>query len=155
MTRLTPHFQLSEFTSSQTALRRGLDNTPPPEVIGNLKNLCEYVLEPVRKHFGAPVIISSGYRSPAVNRAVRGSASSQHCMGQAADFEIPGISNVDIAEWIRDWLTFDQLILEFYTPGVPDSGWVHVSWRMPLRRQALTAARLARGKTQYFAGIVA
>lgn len=156
--RLSPHFHLSEFTRSQTATRRGLDNTPSLLVIENLRTLCNEVLEPVRVDFERPVIVSSGYRSPAVNRAVGGSESSQHCHGQAADIEIPGVSNVDLANWIWRNLYYDQLILEFYTSGVPDSGWVHVSWRKPCRNQELTARRIGkwgRTRTEYVAGIVA
>lgn len=156
--RLSPHFHLSEFTRSQTATRRGLDNTPSLLVIENLRTLCNEVLEPVRVHFDRPVIVSSGYRSPVVNSAVGGSDSSQHCHGQAADIEIPGVSNVDLANWIWRTLYYDQLILEFYTPGVPDSGWVHVSWCEPCRNQELTARRIGswgRTRTEYVAGIVA
>lgn len=157
MTQLSPHFHLSEFVTSQTAERRGLDNTPPAWAIDNLRDLCLKVLEPVRVHFDRPVVISSGYRAPAVNRAVGGAASSQHCMGQAADIEVPGVSNVDLANWIWRKLNYDQLILEFYTPGQPSSGWVHVSWRVPWRNQELTARRVRRwGRltTEYVQGIV-
>lgn len=157
MTRLSPNFVLSEFTSSQTAARLRLDNTPPAPVIANLRMLCNAVLEPIRSHYDRPVIISSGYRSPAVNRAVGGSSSSQHCMGQAADIEIPGVSNVELANWIWRNLNYDQLILEFYTPGEASSGWVHVSYRMPWRNQELTARRVkkwGRLTTEYVTGIV-
>ena len=156
--RLSPHFALSEFVSSQTAARRGIDNTPPPEVIERLTALCENVLEPVRAHFGRPVVISSGYRCPALNRAVGGAASSQHVKGEAADFEIPGISNVEVARWMERKLNYDQLILEFYTPGQPNSGWVHASWRPNFRNQELTARRVRRNGrlvTEYVPGIVA
>lgn len=153
MTKLSENFSLSEFTSSQTASRRGLDNTPPPDVVRALTALCENVLEPVRKHFGV-VKVSSGYRSPAVNRAVGGSKTSQHVFGQAADIEVPGVANGDVARWIARNVDFDQLILEFYTPGQPNSGWVHVSWRPSDRRkQTLTAKRGLMGKTQYLPGI--
>ena len=156
--QLTKHFHLSEFTVSQTAARRGLNNYPGvPEQIA-LRKLCEKVLEPVREHFKRPVRISSGYRSPAVNRAVGGSSSSQHCKGEAADFEIPGVSNVEVARWMERNLNYDQLILEFYTPGEPNSGWVHVSYREPYRNQELTARRVrkwGRLRTEYVPGIVA
>ena len=154
--KLSEHFHLSEFTTSQAAARRGLDNTPPPQVVAALKDLCINVLEPVRKQFGR-VNVSSGYRSPAVNRAVGGSATSQHVLGEAADIECPGVSNHELARWIARNVDFDQLILEFYTPGQPNSGWVHVSWRRSGRRkQCLTAARV-RGltgmKTKYSPGL--
>lgn len=155
--QLSEHFHLSEFVSSQTAARRRIDNTPPAQAIDNLRRLCKVVLEPIREHFG-PVIISSGYRSPALNRAVGGAATSQHVAGEAADIEVPGVSNVELAEWIaRSGRPFDQLILEFYTPGDPSSGWVHVSYSLRRRRyQVLTARRvrrLGRLVTEYVPGI--
>ena len=160
LVRLSPHFTLSELTVSQEASRRGWSNTPPAAAVMALRDLCTNVLEPVRAHFGKPVVVSSGYRSPKVNRAIGGSATSQHMSGQAADFEIPGVSNCDVAVYIRDHVPFDQLILEFYSPGQPNSGWVHVSWRPGrLRKQVLTAARrrgaLGRMKTVYLPGLVA
>ena len=155
MTRLSQSFHLSEFLVSQTAARRGIPNWPGDAEIANLEKLCVHVLQPVRDHFGRPVVISSGYRSPQLNRAIGGSATSQHCRGEAADFEIPGLANIDVCRWIRDTLAFDQLILEFYTPGRPNSGWVHVSYRTGrLRGESLTARRTARG-TQYLPGLVA
>ena len=154
--QLSPHFHLSEFTSSQTATRRRIDNTPTPAVIAALKGLCEHVLEPVRKQFG-PVKVSSGYRSPALNRAVGGSKTSQHVFGQAADIECPGVSNAELARWIVANCPYDQVILEFFTPGQPNSGWVHVAWKPgALRRSVLTAARVKRLgmlRTQYLPGI--
>jgi zinc D-Ala-D-Ala carboxypeptidase len=86
---------------------------------------------------------------------VGGSKTSDHCKGQAADIEIPGIANADLAVWIMDNLTYTQLILEFYTPGVPDSGWVHVSYDPAnLKKQNLTATKQG-GKTVYLNGLVA
>ncbi|MEZ5688681.1 MAG: D-Ala-D-Ala carboxypeptidase family metallohydrolase [Caenibius sp.] len=158
MTRLSPHFHLSEFVHSQTAARRGIDNTPPPWVVANLERLCRKVLEPVRAHFARPVIVSSGYRCLALNRAIGGSSTSQHCRGEAADIEVPGVSNVDLAKWIDGNLLFDQLILEFYTPGQPSSGWVHASHGPRLRNQELTAQRVrewGRWRTRYVPGLVA
>lgn len=156
--RLSKHFQLSEFTNSQTARRRGIDNTPNSEQISALKLLCKKVLEPVRLYYDKPVVISSGFRGPALNRAIGGSPSSQHMKGEAADFEIPGESNAEVAMWIRDNLNYDQLILEFYQSGVPNSGWVHVSYCIPYRNQELTALRkrnrLGTWRTVYKPGIV-
>ncbi len=155
--KLSPHFYLSEFTSSQTATRLMLDNIPGPQEIAALKLLCQKVLEPVRVHYNRPVRISSGYRSPAVNRAVRGSRNSQHAKGQAADFEIAGITNLALCRWMEKKLDYDQLILEFYQPGVANSGWVHVSYRLPNRNQELTARRVmrrGRRRTEYVDGIV-
>lgn len=82
----------------------------------------------MRDHFAKPVTVSSGYRSPKVNAKAGGASTSQHVRGQAADMEIPGVSNYEVALWISKNLDFDQLILEFYTPGEPNSGWVHVSY---------------------------
>lgn len=137
--KLSENFYLNEFTKSQIAERHGLDNTPTNEVIENLKLLCQYILQPVRDHFKRPVIISSGYRSPEVNRLAKGSPTSQHVIGMAADFEINGLSNLALAEWIRDNLVFDQLILEFWVPEDPNSGWVHCSYNQAKnRKQTLT-----------------
>ena len=126
--KLTNNFSLQELLKSQTALRKGIDNKPAdPSVITNLQVLCEKVLQPVRDHFGKPVVINSGYRSPKLNKAIGGSNKSQHTKGEAADIEIPGVDNLEIAKYIQDTLDFDQLILECYT-GDPSSGWVHVSY---------------------------
>lgn len=124
---LSTHFTLGELTRSETAERHGIDNTPPEEYLPKLRRLCEKVLEPARAHFGRPFRPNSGYRSPELNQKIGGSERSQHCRAEAVDFEIPGLSNYDLAVWIRDNLEFDQLILECYRPGEPNSGWVHVS----------------------------
>ena len=116
--KLTEHFSLEEMIKSQTGARKGIDNTPPPEVIESLKALCENVLEKIRIHFGRPVTVNSGYRGPKLNKATGGAKSSQHMTGQAADIEIAGISNKVLFCWIRDNLNFDQLILEFHKEGV-------------------------------------
>lgn len=155
--KLSPHFHLSEFTASQTATRLMIDNIPGPDEIAAMKLLCKKVLEPVRENYGKPVIISSGYRSEELNRALMGSRSSQHIRGQAVDFEIAGLSNLTICRWMERRLNYDQLILEFYTPGEPASGWVHVSYREPFRNMELTAQRVVRNgrrTTQYVNGIV-
>ena len=152
--KLTPNFTLSEMTKSDTALRLDMDNTPNAVQIENLKTLCEKVLQPVRDHFGKGVKVNSGFRHPQVNAAVGGSKTSDHCKGMAADIEIPGVANGDLAQWIVDNLEFRQVILEFYTPGVPDSGWVHVSFNPEdNKKQVLTAAK-QRGKTVYLEGLV-
>ncbi len=123
---LSDHFTLDEMIKSQTALRRGILNNPEPAAVANLIRLCKDILEPVREEFG-PFSPSSGYRSPALNAALGSKPTSQHVKGEAVDFEIAGVPNFDLAVWIRDNLAFDQLILEFYEPGRPSSGWVHVS----------------------------
>lgn len=151
--RLSKNFTLQEFTKSQTALRLGLDNTPEGEHLEAAQALFENVVQPVRDHFG-PTIINSGYRGPDLNAAVGGSATSQHCKGEAADIEVPGVANKDLAEWISDNLDYDQLILEFYDPDIPDAGWVHVSYKADgtNRNQDLTAMRVD-GKVQYSQGL--
>lgn len=134
---LSPHFTLAEMTKSQTATRKGIHNQPGPHAIAALKALCENVLEPIRKHFDRPVIVTSGYRSPVVNKAIGGSATSQHCFGEAADFTVPGVSNFDLCQWIMRNLKYDQLIYEY-----GESGWVHCSYRVGrLRSQELTITR--------------
>jgi hypothetical protein len=126
-TKLTQHFTLEEMTASPTAKRLGLSNTPTAEHVENMRYCCEKILEPVRAHFKKPVTINSSYRSPAVNEAVGGSKTSQHVNGQAIDFEIMGISNKVVADWISENLEYDQVILEFYVEGDKNSGWVHAS----------------------------
>ena len=155
MTQLSTNFSLHELSKSETALRMGFDNTPDDEATENLRLLCEMVLQPVRDHYGKGVKVNSAYRSPESNAAVGGSKTSDHCKGMAADIEIPGVANADLAQFIMDNLNYTQLILEFYTPGIPDSGWVHVSYNpADLRKQELTATKVA-GKTQYLPGLVA
>ena len=152
---LTQNFTLSEMTKSETALRFGMANDPTETEIENLRILCENVLQPVRNYYGMGVKVNSGYRHPLVNAKVNGSATSDHCKGFAADIEIPGIANADLAQWIADNCDFRQLILEFYTPGIPDSGWVHVSYDPnDLKKQVMTATK-QDGKTVYLTGLVA
>lgn len=149
--KLTEHFTLEEMTVSPTAKRLGLSNQPTPEHIENMRYCCEKILEPVRAHFGKPVQINSSYRSPLVNKAVGGSKTSQHVNGQAIDFEIPGIDNKTVADWVADNLEFDQVILEFYTKGDKNSGWVHASIKKEggNRKQRLIASKSKSGGTTY------
>ena len=126
--KLSRNFSLGELTKSQTALRMGIDNNPTPEDLYNLHLLCDNILQPLREHYGRPVTISSGYRSEDLCVAIGSSRKSQHAKGQAADFEVMGVDNKEVAEWIRDVLDFDQLILEFYKDGEPNSGWIHCSY---------------------------
>lgn len=153
--QLSENFTLTEFTKSQTGARLGIDNTPKGDHLENLKNLVIKIIQPVRTKMGRPLTINSGYRGPELNKAVGGAATSQHCNGEAADIECPGVPNYDLAKWIQDNLDFDQLILEFYTPGIPDSGWVHVSLKRsgPQRKQVLTAMKEG-GKTVYKPGLI-
>jgi hypothetical protein len=152
---LTKNFTLAEMTKSETALRHDMDNTPGEQEIAALKLLCEKVLQPVRDHYGKGVKVNSGFRHPEVNAKVGGSKTSDHCRGQAADIEIPGVANAELAEWIRDNLEFRQLILEFYTPGVPDSGWVHVSYVAEDNKKQVMTAVKRDGKTVYLPGLEA
>lgn len=147
---LSEHFSLAEFTASATASARHIDNRPGPEQIAAMKKLCAAVIEPLRAHFGLPVHITSGFRTPELCLAVGSSVGSQHAKGEAADLEVTGIDNVAVATFVRDHLPFDQLILENYVRGQPNSGWVHVSYREGrLRREVLTYAR-----RNYFKGLL-
>ena len=155
MTQLSANFSLHELSKSETALRMGFDNTPTKEAEAHLKLLCDNILQPIRDHYQKGVKVNSAYRSPESNAAVGGSKTSDHCKGMAADIEIPGVANAELAEYIKANYKFTQLILEFYTPGIPDSGWVHVSYDPDnLKCQCLTATKQS-GKTVYLPGLVA
>jgi len=146
--KLSLNFSLKELTASQTADRKGIDNTPTEEHIENLKLLCENILQPVRTEWGV-VSVSSGYRSPELCVAIGSSERSQHARGQAADFECHRVDNKMLFEWVTNELDYDQAILEFYN-GTPDSGWIHVSYNKDgNRKQKLRAFRNDAGKTQY------
>ena len=151
---LTKNFSYQEMIKSSTAVRIGVSNDATREHVINLVNLCNFILQPVRDGFG-PIRINSGYRSPALNKAVGGSKTSQHCNGEAADFESSRISNPELALWISKNLDFDQLILEFYDGKDPHSGWIHCSYKMDgsNRGATLTALRV-KGKTQYKKGLL-
>jgi zinc D-Ala-D-Ala carboxypeptidase len=143
MTHLSEHFTLEELTESQTAMRRGLDNTPDAEQVKALTALCENVLEPLRELLGCPLVVSSGFRSAAVNRRVGGTGKSQHCRGEAADLKPVGISVQAAFEKLRSsTIDFDQAIEE--------GTWLHVSFTKTRanRRQALRA-KFVGGKAQY------
>jgi len=153
--QLTKNFSLSELTRSEAAARKGVDNTPPPEAVENLRALAEKVLQPLRDAVGKPMRVNSAYRGPEANKAVGGSKTSQHMTGEAADIEFDGFDNKKLAEKIVALkLPFDQLILEFYKPGDPNSGWVHVSHKRggPQRGEVLRAVAL-KGKTAYLPGL--
>jgi hypothetical protein len=135
---ISEHFSLRELTKSQTAARLGIDNVPDAFQMAYLERLCKDILEPVRENYGTAFSPSSAYRSPDLCEAIGSSRKSQHTKGQAADFEVPGVDNLSLAEWIRDNLKFDQLILECYMPGNPNSGWVHCSIADKPRGEVLT-----------------
>jgi|TARA_R110000803_G_scaffold125841_1_gene193384 hypothetical protein len=126
--KLSEHFALWELTKSQVADRNNIKNLPDEESTQNLGSTCEEILEPVRRHYGKPIAPSSGYRCLELNRVLGSSDRSQHTTGQAVDFEVPGVANMDLARWIMDNVDYDQLILEFYKEGQPNSGWVHCSY---------------------------
>ena len=147
--KLTENFSLSELTKSQTAERKGIDNTPSPEHQENLKLLCESVLQPIRDHFGKVVTISSGYRSPELCTAIGSKITSQHAKGQAADFEIFGVSNKSLADYINSELYYDQLILEYWNESDPNSGWVHCSFSEGQNRKQYLRAYKENGSTKY------
>ena len=138
--KLSDHFTLGECCKSETAMRLGIDNEPNEIEYYNLKKVCMQILEPVRVYFDKPFIPNSGFRCQELNKAIGSSTTSQHAKGQAIDFELPGIDNLEVASWLRENVSFDQLILEHYDGVDPNSGWIHVSYVSPEdnRRQALT-----------------
>ena len=145
---LSRNFTLTELTKSDTAIRKGINNNPNAEQIEKLKALCENILQPVRDHFGR-VKITSGFRSPELCTAIGSSVNSQHAKAEAADFECVGVDNAELADWIKRELPYDQLILEFYTPGEPNSGWIHCSYVPQGRRASFLWAYRSEGKTKY------
>ena len=147
MTKLSENFSLAEMVRSQTASRKGIRNRPGPNQIEALELLCKNVLQPVRDHFGKPVNVSSGYRSPKLNRAIGGSGSSQHCKGEAADFTVSGVSNLEVCKWMEKTLNYDQLIYEY-----GESGWVHCSFSATRTRNVELSAVRRSGRTKYLTG---
>ena len=145
---LTRNFTLSELTKSDTAIRKGINNNPNAEQVEKLKALCENILQPVRDHFGR-VKVTSGFRSEALCIKIGSSVNSQHAKAEAADFECVGTDNAELADWIHDNLEFDQLILEFYDPSEPNSGWIHCSYVPDQPRKQFLHAYKSEGKTKY------
>jgi len=135
-------------TKSDTAIRKGINNNPNAEQIEKLKTLCEKILQPVRDHFGR-VKVTSGFRSVELCQAINSSVNSQHAKAEACDFEVIGVDNAELADWIHRELEWDQLILEFYTPGEPNSGWIHCSVTEGMPRKSFLHAFRAEGKTKY------
>ena len=146
--RVSKNFALSEMVKSATAERLNVDNSPSDIHLVNLTHLAIHILQPVRDQFGV-ITINSGYRSPALNAKVGGSKTSQHCNGQAADFESFSTPNPDLAKWIANNLVFDQLILEFYDGVNPNSGWVHCSYNLMGNRKKILTALKTGGKVVY------
>ena len=147
--KLSENFSLLELTKSQTAARKDIDNTPSPEHQENLKLLCTHILQPVRDRFERVVSVSSGYRSEELCLAIGSKITSQHAKGQAADFEIYGLSNRELATWINENLNYDQLILEYWKKEDPNSGWVHCSYDVNVNRKQYLKAYKENGKTKY------
>ena len=145
---LTRNFTLSELIKSDTAIRKGINNNPNAEQIEKLKTLCEKILQPVRDHFGR-VKVTSGFRSPELCQAIGSSINSQHAKAEAADFEVVGVDNCELADWIHRELEWDQLILEYYVPGEPNSGWIHCSVTEGINRKQFLHAYREEGKTKY------
>jgi hypothetical protein len=148
--QLSKNLTLAEVTRSESAKRNGISNEPTAEHIENFKKLANKIFQPIRSNFGVPIHISSGYRSAALNKFVKGSATSQHCTGEAIDIDMDGtgISNKQVFDFIKTHLKFDQLIWEFGTDKNPD--WVHVSYEANgnQRGQILKAIKKS-GKTTY------
>jgi len=147
--KLTEHFTLYEMSRSETAIRKGLDNTIPEELVPNAKKVAE-VLETIRFNFNSTIRVLSCYRSPQVNKAVGGSPTSAHRFAMAADFEVEGVPNIEVCKWIAKYIpNYDQVIYEF-----GPSGWVHLGLTdgKP-RKQQLTAIK-RDSKTVYLQGIV-
>lgn len=146
--RLTDHFTLRELTRSATATRLGLDNTPPADLLFGLREVAE-TLELVRAYFRKPVLITSGYRSPEVNKAVGGSPASAHMLGLAVDFTVVDVPTIDVCRQIEIMIPdYDQVIYEF-----GPNGWCHLGLAHRPRRQSLTAIK-RDGKTAYSRGII-
>src|SRR3546814_14485338 len=136
--QLSEHFSLAEFTASDTARARHIANEPNARQIESMKALCANVLEPLRSHFGKPVRITSGFRTPELCLAVGSSTGSQHAKGEAADFEVTGVSNLAVAQWIRDCLTFDQLIdRKSVVEGKSVSGRVVLGGRRSIKKKKM------------------
>mgnify|MGYP005662780395 len=150
--KLTANITLDELTKSQTAERKGINNNPNPKQIENLKALATNILQPVRSHYDKPLIISSGFRCAQLCVEIGSSVNSQHVADDnaaAADFEIPGVDNRELAKWIRNELDFDQLILEFYRDNEPTSGWIHCSYSTDHNRNQSLRAMREDGKVIY------
>ena len=147
--KLSNNFSLEELTKSQEAIRLGITNEPNQDHIFNLQLLCMYILQPVRDNFNSVVTVSSGYRSVKLCEAIGSSAKSQHTRGEAADFEIFGVPNKEVSDWIVKNLDYDQCILEFWTEDEPNSGWIHCSYSASKNRKQYLKASKVDGKVIY------
>jgi len=148
--KLSEHLTIKEVTKSATATRLGISNEPTIAHLEALKTTAKMIFEPVRKHFNVPIAVTSGYRSKALNDAIKGSSRSQHCHGQALDIDADvfgGITNKEIFEFIKNSLDFDQLIWEFGDDENPD--WVHASYTPGVNRGEVLKAYRDGGRTKY------
>ena len=145
---LSTNLSLAEATSSATALRKGIANTPSVTHLIALKEVANNIFQPCRNHFGKPLRVTSGYRSEELNKVIGGSMKSQHSKGEALDMQsTSGYTNCDLFMYIKDHLTFDQLIWEFGNDENPD--WVHVSYKTEGNRGEVLRAVRQNGKTIY------
>ena len=151
MRKISDHISYKEGTYSVTALRLGLNNDPTKSHLTNMELLAEKIFEPLRKHVGGPIKINSFYRGPELNKAIGGSTNSQHCKGQAIDIDdtYGYMSNADMYEYIKNNLSFDQMIWEFGNSDNPD--WVHVSYvnEESNRNRCLLAYKDENNNTKY------
>jgi len=148
--KLSEHLTVKEATKSATATRLGIDNSPTIAHLEALKTTAKMIFEPIRKHFNVPIAVTSGYRSKALNDAIKGSSRSQHCHGQALDIDADvfgGVTNKEIFEFVKNSLDFDQLIWEFGDDENPD--WVHVSYTNDVNRGEVLKAYREGGRTKY------
>lgn len=149
--KLSDNLSLAEVVKSNTAIKYDIDNNPTEEHLENLKAIAQDVFQPIRKHFGKPIFVSSGYRSEALNERIGGSKTSQHSKGEALDLDAQvygGLTNAQLFAYIAEWINFDQLIWEFGNSSEPD--WVHVSYKKNGKnRKQILAAYKKDGKTFY------
>ena len=150
--KLSKYVSLAEVTRSDTAKRKGIDNSPTAEHLENLKVISEEVFDKVREYFGVPIFVSSGYRSAALNKAIGGSSTSDHNLGRALDLDQDGhgngVRNIDVLNYIINNLEFDQCIAEFPRAN-GDPEWVHVGYRKGANRKQILVAYKEGGKTKY------
>jgi len=145
---LSDNLSLAEATYSATALRKGIANTPSVTHLIALKEVANNIFQPCRNHFGKPLRVTSGYRSEELNKVIGGSMKSQHSKGEALDMQsTSGYTNSDLFMYIKDHLTFDQLIWEFGDDKNPD--WVHVSYKTEGNRGEVLRAVRQNGKVVY------
>jgi len=147
---ISKHISQKEGTYSNTATRRGIDNTPNTEQMVNMKRIAENIFEPLRQWVGGPIKINSFFRCPELNKAIGGSSKSQHCKGQAIDIDdtFGVVSNADMYYWVKNHLNFDQMIWEFGDDDNPN--WVHISYISPEEnRNRCLKAYKENGKTKY------